>query len=116
MLNLIPVVMLLLMQGASGQDMSLRQHQALLDLAHRVCLAQNLGELETELAAQAGVGSADLAVWIQAFSHAATVQVSPAAPDEPATERLARPRPENETATGPGWADCARPRDGPSAS
>ena len=116
MLNLIPVVMFLLMQGAGGQDVSLRQQQALLDLAHRVCQAQSMGELETELAAQAGVGSADFAVWIQAFSHSAVVEVARVEPDEPQTSEPPFPRPENETATDPGWADSARSRDGPSAS
>jgi hypothetical protein len=113
MLNLIPVVMFLLMQGAGGQEMSLRQQQALLDLAHRVCTAQSLGELESEIASK---GKADLAVWIQAFSYAAPL-ASPAEPEALAIgEEASAALPKDDTATDPGWSDCARSRDGPSAS
>ena len=49
MLNLIPVVMFLLMQGAGGDSLSLRQQQALLDLAHRATAARSHCEIESAL-------------------------------------------------------------------
>jgi hypothetical protein len=111
MLNLIPVVMLLLMQGG-GQEMSLRQQQALLDLAQRVCTAQTLGELESDLANQ---GGAKASVWIKAFTHAVV-------PTETQTEATQEkndcdwPSANDPRSTDPGWAESARQRDGPSGS
>ncbi len=112
MFNLIPVVMFLLMQGAGGDGLTVRQQQALLDLAHRAHAVQTQGELETVLAAQSGV---DLAFWIQVFS---AVGVEGAAPSAPTGEDATESVPLTENDPGPlsvGWTASVRPRDGPSA-
>lgn len=114
MLNLIPVVMFLLMQGAGGQEMSLRQQQALLDLAQRVQAARAIGELETELHAQAGVGAKDLAFWIQLFGAAQSQVTQTEPPILRTSEPLRQPKPGEKAQ--PGWSESVHPRDGPSAS
>lgn len=114
MLNLIPVVMFLLMQGAGGHDMSLRQQQALLDLAQRVQAARSIGGLETELQAQAGVDGQGLALWIQVFSAFVGDRSEPQLEIE-----LVEPYEAHSlvrSATEPGWSESSRPRDGPFAS
>ena len=115
MFNLIPVVMLLLMQGAGGTDLSVRQQQALLDLAHRACAVQTQGELETALASSAGVKGADLAFWLQVFTSFGDAsrsqpQALRAVEKEPAIVPAGDPGP-----TGDGWSRCVRSRDGPAA-
>ncbi len=114
MLNLIPVVMFLLMQGAGGQEMSLRQQQALLDLAQRVQAARAIGDLETELHAQAGVGAKDLAFWIQLFGAAQSQPTQP----EPPVVQTAEPvvLSASSMKARPGWSESVHPRDGPFAS
>lgn len=112
MFNLIPVVMFLLLQGAGGDGLTVRQQQALLDLAHRAHAVQVQGELETVLAAQSGV---DLAFWIQVFS-AVGVETPAAAMEAGAQERASVDPPDVDA--GPlsvGWTASVRPRDGPSA-
>lgn len=114
MFNLIPVVMLLLVQGVGGDGLSLRQQQALLDLAHRAHAVQGQVELEDALASEAGVTGADLAFWVQVFSSVGVVGPCPgpeAAPLAQAPVSVAAPN----GRTCPGWSASVRPRDGPSA-
>ena len=115
MLNLIPVVMFLLMQGAGGTEVSLRQQQALLDLASRVHTAQSQGDLQTELGAQAGVDAAGLAYWIQVFSSVATL-TQPAAIQSTVEGKADFTLQEERSKTELGWNKSDRTRDGPSAS
>lgn len=111
MLNLIPVVMFLLMQGAGGDSLSLRQQQALLDLAHRASAASSHREIESALTDQAKVEGQSLAFWLQVF---APVEVNatelPAEPSEPGT----RPEPCSGHPCE-GWSDSDRARDGPAS-
>lgn len=111
MFNLIPVVMFLLMQGAGGDGLTLRQQQALLDLAHRATAARSHCEIESALADQAEVKGKTLAFWLQVF---APVEVSatelPAEPSDPGI----RPEPCSGHPCE-GWSDSDRARDGPSS-
>jgi hypothetical protein len=111
MLNLIPVVMFLLMQGAGGDGLSLRQQQALLDLAHRASAARPNFEIESALTDQAEVEGKTLAFWLQIFAPVEThVQDLPAVEGEPGISP--------EPCSGhpcEGWSDSDRARDGPSA-
>ena len=110
MFNLIPVVMLLLMQGAGGGELSLRQQQALLDIATRAQAARSQGELESVLATEAGVEGVELAFWMQVFGSAGVQAPEPALelPEPAAAAESVRPE-----APSDGFSDSARPRDGP---
>jgi hypothetical protein len=109
MFNLIPVVMLLLMQGAGGGELSLRQQQALLDIATRAQAARSQGELESVLASEAGVEGAELAFWMQVFGSAGVQGPEPALElPEPAATVAAQPERPSD-----GFSDSSRPRDGP---
>jgi hypothetical protein len=111
MFNLIPVVMFLLMQGAGGDGLTLRQQQALLDLAHRATAACSHCEIESALTDQAEVEGKTLAFWLQVFAPVEThVQDQPAADGGPAK----RPEPCSGHPCED-WSDSDRARDGPSA-
>jgi hypothetical protein len=94
MLNLIPVVVFLLMQGVGAEGLTPRQQQALLGLAHRSQAVQDLGDRS---------GS-----WVQALGAAAAVQPRPA----PLAGAAGPVSCDRATEGGPA-SDAARPRDGP---
>jgi hypothetical protein len=111
MLNLIPVVMFLLMQGAGGDSLSLRQQQALLDLAHRATAARSHCEIESALADEAKVEGSTLAFWLQVF---APVEVRAA--EQPAEPTVPGIKPEPSSGHPcEGWSDSDRARDGPAS-
>lgn len=110
MLNLIPVVMFLLMQGAGGDSLSLRQQQALLDLAHRATAARSHCEIESALTEEAKVEGSTLAFWLQVFAPVEARIPEPAEHTEPGI----RPEPSSGHPCE-GWSDSDRARDGPSS-
>ena len=112
MFNLIPVVMLLLMQGAGGGELSLRQQQALLDIATRAQAARSQGGLESVLATEAGVDGDDLAFWMQVFGAVGVYDPAPALDLPLPVERAARAH-ADIVKPSDGTSACARPRDGP---
>ena len=67
MLNILPAIMLLLVQGMGDVDTTFRGHQALLDLAQRVSGAQSRAELEDLLGETPGFDAHQLASWIDVF-------------------------------------------------
>ncbi|HXH59813.1 MAG TPA: hypothetical protein VNI20_00490 [Fimbriimonadaceae bacterium] len=109
MLNIIPVVMLLLMQGAGGSDLSLRQQQTLLDLVQRVQLAQDLRETGAVSAREAGVAGQSLAYWLQVICATPSEAPLQGSALTATTAPMQRPKHARSVAD----PKCARPRDGP---
>lgn len=108
MLNLIPVVVFLLMQGVGGESLSLRQQQALLDLAQRTHSVQSQREIGEALA-QSGVQPSQLALLLHLFTEVGTAPTQPPAPPK---APVPGPPPRQ---TDPGQSESAQPRDGPVA-
>jgi hypothetical protein len=106
MLNLIPVVVFLLMQGVGGESLTLRQQQALLDLAQRTHSVQSQREIGEALA-QSGVQPSQLALLLQLFA-----EVGPAPALTPVNKAVQVPEAPS-VRTSPGQGDAVRPRDGP---
>lgn len=67
MLNILPAIMLLLVQGMGDVDPAFRGHQALLDLAQRVGAAQSKAELEDLLGETPGLDAHQIASWVDVF-------------------------------------------------
>lgn len=114
MFNLLPVVMLLLMQGIGDVNPTFRHQQAMLDLAQRVGAVQNIEDLEDLLSDSPGLDSHQIASWIDAF-YALRADLNPA-PVWP--EQEAKASQVFKAWDEPLPADCflssARTRDGPS--
>ena len=112
MLNLIPAIMLLLMQGAGDADFDLRHQQALLDLATKVCSAQSHRELETVLTDHAGVTQADLAFWMHVLNSVGAKSSEPCEHFSQPIEPFVPPAPSDTVPSAPSLSSV-RTRDGP---
>ena len=114
MLNLLPAIMLLLVQGFGDVDTSSRHQQALLDLAQRVGAVQTIEELESLLNDSPGLDAHQIASWLGAFyALGAETDSIPELPREDATGY--RPaHASDEPLAEDGFLSSGRTRDGPS--
>ena len=114
MLNILPAIMLLLVQGMGDVDSTFRGHQALLDLAQRVSGAQSRADLEDLLGEAPGLDAHQIASWIDVFlALKAEVRPTSELPEEasgrePTPLSADDPLPEGRPLTSD------RTRDGPS--
>ena len=114
MLNLLPVIMLLLVQGFGDVDSTSRHQQALLDLAQKVGAVQTIEELEDLLSEAPGLDAHQIASWLGAFyALGAETDSNPELPQKDSTGgRIARAS--DEPLTEDGFLSSGRTRDGPS--
>ncbi|MCH7905710.1 MAG: hypothetical protein IH944_14235 [Armatimonadetes bacterium] len=114
MLNILPVIMLLLVQGFGDVDSTSRHQQALLDLAQKVGAVQTIEELEDLLSEAPGLDAHQIASWLGAFyALSAETNSTPELPEEEVAGcRIAAAS--DEPLLEYGFLSSARTRDGPS--
>ena len=114
MWNLLPAIMLLLVQGMGDVEPTFRHQQALLDLAQRVGAVQNIEDLEDLLNDTPGLDPQQIVSWLGAFY--ALHPLGRSSPDQYESETTDRRIPPASSEPLP--EDCflssARTRDGPS--
>ncbi|MCH8979402.1 MAG: hypothetical protein IH945_09215 [Armatimonadetes bacterium] len=113
MLNILPAIMLLLVQGMGDADPAFRCQHALLDLAQRVGAAQSKAELQDLLSDAPGLDAHQIASWIDVFL-ALKAEVQPATEPPEAAGREPTPPPANEPLPAGRSQSSDRTRDGPS--
>ena len=114
MLNLLPVIMLLLVQGFGDVDSTSRHQQALLDLAQKVGAVQTIEELEDLLSEAPGLDAHQIASWLGAFyALGAETDSIPELPQEDATGHCPA-HASDEPLAEDGFLSSGRTRDGPS--
>ena len=114
MLNLLPAIMLLLVQGFGDVDTTSRHQRALLDLAQKVGAVQTIEELEDLLSEAPGLDAHQIASWLGAFyALSAETSSTPELPELDAT-CCRSAQASDEPLLDYGFLSSARTRDGPS--
>ena len=113
MLNILPAIMLLLVQGMGDADPAFRCQHALLDLAQRVGAAQSKAELEDLLSDAPGFDADQIASWIDVFL-ALKAEAQPAPEPQEAAGRESTPLPADDPLPDGRPLSSDRTRDGPS--
>lgn len=114
MLNLLPAIMLLLVQGMGDVEPTFRHQQALLDLAQRVGAVHNIEDLENLLSEAPGLDPQQIVSWLGAIYALHPVEQSLLDQYESESTDSRIPPASNEPLPEDSFLSSARTRDGPS--